>query len=41
MCRVNPKTIRISKDEPKYWVVNGNDNEIRPFRLLIKKVNEN
>ena len=41
MCRVNPKTVRISKAEPKYWVVNGNDNEIRPYRLLIKKVNEN
>lgn len=38
MCRVNPKTVRISKDYPKYWVVDGNSNDIRPYRLLIKKV---
>jgi hypothetical protein len=37
MCRVNPKTIRIAKRRPEYWVVNGNSNEIRPYRLLIKK----
>ena len=39
MCRVNPKTVRISKDYPKYWVVDGTSNDIRPYRLLIKKVN--
>ena len=38
MCRVNPRTVRISSDYPKYWVVNGNDKEIRPYRLLIKKI---
>ena len=37
MCRVNPKKIRICKGNPEYWVVNGNSNEIRPYRLLIKK----
>ena len=38
MCRVNRKTVRISKDYPKYWVVDGTLNDIRPYRLLIKKV---
>ena len=38
MCRVNPKTVRISQKYPKYWVVDGNPNDIRPYRLLIKKV---
>jgi hypothetical protein len=38
MCRVNPKKIRIPKDCKNYWVVNGNSNEIRPYRLLIKKI---
>ena len=37
MCRVNPKEIRYSKAEPKYWVVNGTPNDIRPYRLLCKK----
>ena len=37
MCRVNPKTVRIAHSRPEYWVVNGNPNEIRPYRLLIKK----
>ena len=37
MCRVNPKKLRIAKNYPKYWVVNGNSNEIRPYRLLIRK----
>jgi hypothetical protein len=37
MCRVNPKEIRYSKNEPKYWVVNGTPNDIRPYRLLCKK----
>ena len=37
MCRVNPKEIRYSKNKPKYWVVNGTPNDIRPYRLLCKK----
>ena len=37
MCRVNPKTVRISKNRPKYWVVDGTSNDIRPYRLLIRK----
>ena len=39
MCRVNPKTVRISSNYPDYWVVDGTSNDIRPYRLLIKKKN--
>ena len=39
MCRVNPNRIRIPEDKPDYWVLNGNVNEIRPYRLLIKSSN--
>ena len=39
MCRVNPKTVRISSNYPDYWVVDGTSNDIRPYRLLIKKNN--
>ena len=37
MCRVNPKNVRIPKTCQDYWVVSGNSNDIRPYRLLIKK----
>ena len=37
MCRINPKTVRIPENSPQNMVVNGNDNEIRPYRILIKK----
>ena len=37
ICKVNPKIVRISKDRPKYWVVDGTSNDIRPYRLLIRK----
>ena len=39
MCRVNPDTVRISSNYPDYWVVDGTSNDIRPYRLLIKKKN--
>ena len=38
MCRVNPNKIRVPQNEKKYWILNGNFNEIRPYRLLIKKI---
>ena len=38
MCRVNPITLREPKGQPNYWVVSGNSNDIRPYRLLIKYV---
>ena len=41
MCRVNPKNVRIPTSCPNYWVVSGNSNDIRPYRLLIKYVGIN
>ena len=39
MLRVNPKRIRFCKCyQKKYWVLNGSTDEIRPYRILIKKV---
>lgn len=36
MTRVNPKKIRDPGNFPVNWILNGNDEEIRPYRLLIK-----
>lgn len=52
MCRVNPYKIRICEDEKDYWIVSGDkigkeskkekyDNEIRPYRILLKEFKEN
>ena len=48
MCRVNPKKVRISNNCNDYWIVSGeplnsnvlnrHDNEIRPYRILLKKI---
>ena len=38
MLRVKPDKIRCSASKKEYWVLNGNDNEIRPYGILIKKV---
>ena len=40
MLRVKPEKIRISKRENDYWVLNGDLSEIRPYRILLKKVKE-
>ena len=36
MTRVNPDKIRSPGGTPVDWILNGNDDEIRPYRLLIK-----
>ena len=36
MARVNPSKIRCPGGFPIIWILNGNDEEIRPYRLLIK-----
>ena len=36
MTRVNPKKIRAIDRFPVTWILNGNSDEIRPYRLLIK-----
>ena len=38
MTRVMPKTIRCAEKQDDYWVINGTDNEIRPYRILIKEL---
>ena len=41
MCRVNPKKFRTCEDTNQdYWVVNPSEDEIRPYRLLIKKMED-
>lgn len=39
MIRVKPDKIRASAKNKDMWVLNGNDNELRPYGILIKKVN--
>jgi hypothetical protein len=38
MLRVHPQKLRISSVNQDYWVVNGSFDELRPYRLLIKRV---
>ena len=38
MTRVNPEKIRCPEGQDDYWVINGTDNEIRPYRILIKEI---
>ena len=38
MTRVHPKQIRCPEEKQEYWVINGTDNEVRPYRILIKEV---
>ena len=39
MCRINPNNFRTCEDtNQEYWVVNPSEEDIRPYRLLIKKV---
>ena len=38
MCRVMPDKIRCPTSRDDYWVINGTDNEVRPYRILIKEV---
>ena len=37
MLRVNPKKIRCPQAQKNYWVLNGNFDEIRPYRILVKQ----
>ena len=38
MVRVKPNAIRSCEDQSDYWVVNGTNDEIRPYRILYKSV---
>ena len=37
MVRVNTKYIREPESAQDYWIVDGNSNQLRPYRLLIKE----
>ena len=38
MCRVNPKKIRQPVNHEQFWILNPTPDEIRPYRILFKKV---
>ena len=38
MVRVKPEAIRASREKEEYWVVNGTPDEIRPYRILYKRI---
>ena len=38
MCRVNPKKIRQPKGFKDCWILNSSPFEIRPYRILVKKI---
>ena len=38
MCRIMPKSIRSPENGKEYWVINGTENEVRPYRILIKEM---
>ena len=38
MCRVNPKKIRQPKGFKDCWILNSSPLEIRPYRILVKKI---
>ena len=38
MTRVMPAKIRCPEGQDDFWIINGIDNEIRPYRILIKEV---
>ena len=38
MCRVNPKKIRQPKGFQDCWILNPLPSEVRPYRILIKKI---
>ena len=39
MVRVNPSFIREPETQKDFWIVDGNANQLRPYRLLIKDAN--
>ena len=43
MCRVRKESIRepYRGNQPKYWILDGSKNEVRPYRILIKEHNLN
>ena len=40
MVRVNPEKIRVSARNADFWIVDGKDDDIRPYRILVKEIKE-
>lgn len=40
MVRVNPEKIRVSAKNTDIWIVDGKDDDIRPYRILVKEIKE-
>ena len=38
MCRVNPNKIGIIDNNSDHWILNPNSKEIRPYRIIVKKI---
>ena len=38
MVRVKPDKIRKCRENESFWVLNGTTDEVRPYRILFKKV---
>ena len=38
MTKVKPELIWCPVEKQDYWVNNGTDNEVRPYRILIKEL---
>ena len=38
MCRVNPRKIRELRNYPDNWILSPTSDEIRPYRILVKKI---
>ena len=36
--RVKPEKIRKPKSNKNMWVLSGNDDEVRPYGILVKKI---
>lgn len=41
MCRVNPEKVQIRGRVNAEWICSGTSDEVRPYRILIKEVDEN
>ncbi len=39
MVRVKPDKIRQCREQENFWVLNGTSDEVRPYRILLKKYN--
>ena len=39
MMRVKPDKIRYSNSKKEYWVLDGNKDQMRPYRIMVKEIN--